>query len=67
MLTGRYKFEPRLTGVMLYVEEHSGGFYWRKAKKADLGALEPAVMDGWRFVEERHGILLQDGKRIPDR
>ena len=37
---------------------------WRRATVADLAALEPMVADGWRFVEERHGILGYDGKRL---
>lgn len=65
-LTGRYKFEPSLTGrVLLIVEEHGpGGYNWRKAKITDLLRLEPEVKDGWRFREERDGTLDPiDGKR----
>lgn len=68
-LTGRYKFEPTRFGYLrVLVEVHSlrghRGFAWRRAKKRDLKALEPAVADGWRFIEERNGQLYPDGKRI---
>ncbi len=63
-LTGRYQFKPTLLGqVVLLVEEHSErGFIWRSACPADLPFLEPAVADGWRYVEERTGVLSTDGK-----
>lgn len=60
-LTGRYKFEPRWRGVVLFVEEGipGQGVRWRKATPADLkdGKVELAVSDGWRFPEERYGML----------
>lgn len=65
-LTGRYKLERTLFGgVRLVVEDHLWtGFYWRPARASDFPKLEPMVADGWRFVEERNGHLMYDGKRI---
>lgn len=65
-LTGRYQFKRGIMGlIVLHVEEHdASGFHFRRAKKADLVALEPEVADGWRFREERYGTLCYDGKRI---
>lgn len=71
MLTGRYQFKPgRFGHIVLWVEDYDGrgGCRWRRAKRADLPALEPAVADGWRFPEGRSGTLLcygdDAGKRI---
>jgi hypothetical protein len=66
MLTGRYKFRKSWTGAVVLVVESrdAGGYGWRDAKENDLPALEPAVADGWRFPEERTGVLCHDGKRI---
>jgi hypothetical protein len=68
-LTGRYKFEPqgpdRAAPLMLYVEERNErGFEWRLGRANDLKALEPEVADGWRFREERDGVLDYSGKRF---
>lgn len=66
MLTGRYKFRETWTGaIALVVEDHGPrGYAWRDARASDLPALEPTVADGWRFLEERTGVLYPDGKRF---
>jgi hypothetical protein len=65
VLTGRYRLEPSVFGgVKIIVEEHGDkGFVWRHATRADIPELEPMVADGWRFPEERSGVLGHDGKR----
>lgn len=67
MLTGRYKLELDANSqLVLFVEDAKtrAGFVWRLATIEDLPRLEPMVADGWRFVTERNGILLEDGKRL---
>jgi hypothetical protein len=65
-LTGRYMFDATWFGslaVMVEEYDEDTGYQWRRGKVRDLAALEPAVADGWRFVEERRGVLLENGKR----
>lgn len=65
-LTGRYKFDAGWFGnLTVLVEEYDEqeGYWWRRGKVRDLADLEPAVADGWRFVHERCGTLLENGER----
>lgn len=71
MLTGRYRLKTTFWGgIRLEVEEgyslRRPNFSWRTARASDFKALEPMVADGWRFPEERTGVLCTTGKRYKE-